>query len=161
MTCYAERYKQSWVAAMIEWAKFRWEQQRIQRSRNRISRTYEKKEKEARAKGGDSDVLSSLEYSWDFELKLEDDEMLNLIHRYYRRQADRLMVPVPPFKAEGGAWEESEKDGSYHLTQEALHDLRSAIRAEKKARREGWMVWLAAFIGLIGALSGLIAIIKK
>jgi hypothetical protein len=72
-----------------------------------------------------------------------------------------MLIPVPEFKTEGGAWMESQETGLYHLTPHALHELRAAIRAEKKARREEWTIWLALLIGAIGALSGLVAIIKK
>jgi len=44
----------------------------------------------------------------------------------------------------------------YQLKAESLATLRTAIRKEKKDRREGWQSWAAFTIGLTGALMGLL-----
>ena len=88
--------------------------------------------------------------------------MIRLTSNYYVRLAHRMLIPVPEFKTEGGHWMESEEHpGRYHLTPQTLHELRAAIRSEKKARREEWTVWLVLITGILGALSGLVAIIKN
>jgi len=43
----------------------------------------------------------------------------------------------------------------------AIVDIRSLVRRERKERREGMMLWLAALTGIIGALSGLLAVWKS
>jgi len=105
--------------------------------------------------------MYELGHDFHFEHLLAGDEMIRLTSSYYVRVANRMLIPVPEFKAEGGAWVESQQTGLYHLTPQALHDLRATIRAEGKARRDEWSVWLVLVTGVIGALSGLIAIIKK
>jgi hypothetical protein len=102
-----------------------------------------------------------LGHGYHFEHLLADDEMIRLTSSYYLRLANRMLIPTPEFKTEGGAWMESQQTGLYHLTPQALHELRATIRAEQKARREEWTVWFVLATGVIGALSGLIAIIKK
>ena len=147
---------------MIAWARFRLEQHRIHRWMDKISHAGKEAEEKARARGATAEELYELGHNSHFEHRLADDELIRLTSNYYVRLANRMLIPVPEFKTEGGAWLESqERPGLYHLTPEALHDLRAAIRAEKKARREEWTIWLAGLTGLIGAISGLVAIIKK
>jgi len=147
---------------MIDWIKFRWQQHKIHEWLDGISRAQKVAEDEASAKGANAQELHDLGYSFFSERQIADDELIRLTSDYYVRLANRLLVPVPEFETVGGAWMESEvRSNRYHLRPEALHELRSSIRAEQKARREEWTIWLAALTGIIGALSGLIAIIKK
>ena len=147
---------------MIGWAKFRWEQLKIERWMDKISRAHTEAEEKARARGATAQELYDLGHEHHFEHRLAEDEMIRLTSSYYVRLANRMLIPIPEFKTEGGAWTESQqRPGLYHLTPQALHDLRATIRAERKARREEWTIWLAGFTGVIGAISGLIAIIKK
>jgi hypothetical protein len=48
-----------------------------------------------------------------------------------------------------------------YLKHDVIVELRSAIRKEKKERREVWQSWAALSIGLTGALIGLVAALKK
>ncbi|MGC2459250.1 MAG: hypothetical protein WA435_14785 [Gallionellaceae bacterium] len=146
---------------MLNWIKFRREQHKIERWMDKISRAHKDAEKNVREKGASSEALYQLGHEYCFEHLLADDEMIRLTSSHYVRLANRMLIPVPEFKTEGGAWMESEQTGLYHLTPQAVHELRATIRAEKKARREEWTIWLALMTGVIGALSGLIAIIKK
>lgn len=146
---------------MIEWIKFRWGQWRIQRGIDKNSRDWRAAEKKARAKGANADELHELGYSYHFEQLVAEDEMIRLNHRYYVRLANRLLVPVPEFKSEGGGWKESEfAPNHFHLSPDALHELRTAIHTEKKARREAWGFWVTILVGLIGALTGFVAVLK-
>jgi hypothetical protein len=146
---------------MLSWVKFRWQQHKIERWMDRISSAHKEAEQKARAQSATADEIHDLGHQYDLEHLLADDEMIRLTSSYYLRLANRMLIPLPEFKTEGGAWVESVPTGRYHLTPQALHDLRATIRAEKKARREELTAWLAMIIGVIGALSGLIAIIKK
>ncbi len=146
---------------MLAYIRFRWEQHKIERWMDKISHAHKDAEQKARARGATDAELHELGHNSHFEQLLADDEMIRLTSFYYLRLANRMLIPVPEFKTEGGVWVESQRTGQYHLTPQALHDLRATIRAEKKARREEWTIWLALGMGLIGTLSGLIAIIKK
>lgn len=146
---------------MIQWITFRWKQYQLECWIDKISRAHKEADHKARAKGATADELHEIGHRYHFEHRLAEDEIIRLTSAYYARLANRMLIPVPEFKIDGGAWMESRETGLYHLTPQALHELRATIRAEKKARREEWTIWLALFIGAIGALSGLIAIIKK
>jgi len=148
--------------AMIGWVKFVYEQRRIQRCMDKNSRERSQAVDKARAEGASAEELHAIGYDFFPVRKLAEDEMILLNHTYYVRLAYRLLIPVPKFTIEGGDWIESESQpGKYHLTPEALHELRASIRREKKERREGsliWLAWLAALTGFVGALTGLLAI---
>jgi len=146
---------------MIQWITFRWKQYQLEQWVDKISRAHKEADQKARAKGAAGDELQELGHKFHTEHRLAEDEIIRLTSAYYVRLANRMLIPVPEFKTEGGAWMESRETGLYHLTPKALHELRATIRAERKARREEWTIWLALVIGAIGALSGLIAIIKK
>ena len=88
-----------------------------------------------------------------------EDELMLLVSSYWMSVANRLLIPIPEFQEDGGAWEESRTSGRYYLTKQALSELRTAIRREQKNRQEVWLPWLAALTGLVGALTGLAAVI--
>ena len=130
-----------------------------------ISRTHDIAEERARASGADDKKLSEIGYEFYMENERAEDEISQLTTRYYTRMANRLMIPIPKFQPTGGAWIESAyRPGRYILTTSALHELRAAVRAEKKARTDAWLAWLpliTVLVGVLGALTGLVAIVKK
>lgn len=150
---------------MIEWLKFQWAQYRIHRQMDRISRAHDIAEEQARANSADGEKLHEIGYEFYMEHELFEDEINQLTTRYYTRLANRLMIPIPKFEPTGGAWGESAfRPGRYYLTTSALHELRAAIRAEKRARTDAWLAWLpliTGLVGILGALIGLVAVIKK
>jgi len=101
---------------MIDWAKFRWEQYQIERWIDRISREQRDAEEKARAKGATAQELHDLGHDFFFQRKLADDEMIRLTSNYYVRLAHRMLIPVPEFKTEGGAWMESDELASPRIS---------------------------------------------
>jgi hypothetical protein len=95
------------------------------------------------------------------EIQVVDAEILH--HRTQRliQMADRYSIPHPEFKSKGGAWIQSSVTGRWHLTIEAIAELRDAVRREKRERSESWRMWLAAWTGLVGTLIGLAALLLK
>jgi hypothetical protein len=75
-------------------------------------------------------------------------------------EAQRLIVPIPP--SEGDEyWYTDTVFGRRHLTTAGVVKLRNDIRQERKARRDLPLVLLPMLIGLLGALTGLLAIILR
>ena len=72
------------------------------------------------------------------EVNLIDDDIAKLQTRYLFRQAEKYLIPKPEFNTESGDWEESRIDGRFHLTPNAMLELKAAVRKEKKERREHW-----------------------
>lgn len=93
-----------------------------------------------------------------------DWKVRDLQSRITIEEAEDLYLPVPSH-SDAAKWD----SGTFQyappvLTPEAMGELRSAIRAEKKARRETADWWIRLFVsltGLVGALIGLFSIILK
>ena len=143
------------------WAKFQGQRHRIQRWIDKLSRNEKKAEKEARSRGATATEIYNLGNEYFSEYKLAEEEMSQLTSNYYVALAHRLLIPIPEFKTEDGAWVESQiRPGHYYLSPDVLHELRSSVRREVKERRDVFIVWLAAITGLVGALTRLVAMIK-
>ena len=91
-----------------------------------------------------------------------DDAIRQLQDNHLIRRARRYRLPIPPFNKQLGNWEESDFTGKWQLTAKAFGELRSAVRSERKARREALqshIVGISAATGLIGGITGLISVI--
>ena len=84
------------------------------------------------------------------------------------KEADKLHLPRPQY-GEKDEWEENNPpiETGYVLTREAIVELRTAIRKEKRERRETVEWWvkiisglIAILTGLVGALIGLVSVWK-
>jgi hypothetical protein len=78
---------------------------------------------------------------------------------YLISEAYRLFIPLPD-------WDKQDKVGSgdtvkHVLTRDAINELRSAIRAEKKARVEQFLMWVPGIVGILGAAIGLASILIR
>ena len=114
----------------------------------------------------DSTRVEELESNRRFELERHDEEEdSHLTHRLLAR-ARRLRLPIPhvynPDNTVSEYWREGRHSGRWLLTTQGVAALRDEIRRELKARHElraHWVVWLAALTGLIGAITGLVAVL--
>ena len=103
---------------------------------------------------------------WQYDLDETEDDEQNAITRGLLHRARSLLVPVP--SRDGGEsglpyWEEGQF-GTKHLSRVGIARIRAAIREEEKARREArahWVIWVSALTGLVGAATGLLAIILR
>ena len=132
-----------------------------------LDRAYAKDIHAARKSGHDAKVLSLMD-DHRFELRLDDEEEDEQLTRYLVRQARRLYVPTPPVRKEDGSESEYWYEGSLtfrrFLTPKGVAVLREEIRKERKARHElksVWLPWLSAVTGILGAATGLVALLLK
>lgn len=89
-----------------------------------------------------------------------DIDLITTSHLLQR--ARRLMISLPELDDATKYWKEDDGWKSRStLSREGIKYLRSQIRAELKERRESSSHWFALMIGLIGATTGLLAIILK
>lgn len=90
--------------------------------------------------------------------------------RKLERKAERLLLPFPrrPFEDPLHAirlsgtpedWEEG-PGGRWFLTPEGFTRVRRLIREEQEQRRRGVLQWAAALTGLLGAATGLAALLR-
>jgi hypothetical protein len=71
------------------------------------------------------------------------------------------MAPIPDYNDEE-CWKNmcAYRQGRI-LTTKGVCEIKKAIRAEEKERREGYIVWIAALTGIIGAITGLVAVWRR
>ncbi len=108
----------------------------------------------------------SLESGCRFELELQDEDAH--LTKQLLRKARALRVPIPHSRNEDGTisnqWYEGSQTGGRYLTVSGIKALREEIRCESKAHHESraqLVVWLSALTGVIGAITGLIALMAQ
>lgn len=147
------------VRQMFEQLEYRFKLWRLQRNRARISQLYKNEISSARQEKISSDEIEKLRHEERFETELVDDAISELATRHLYQTAYRYLVPQPGLDEEE-MWEESPVTGKRLLTSKGISELRAAIRKERRERSEHLWMWLAGLTGLVGALSGLMALLK-
>ena len=142
-------------------------QTRLNLQRAWIDNAYAKDIAAAR-KANDKDRVETLERDHQFEIGMHDEEEDAYLTKTLVTTARKLRVQVPRIYEEGSTksehWREGHYTGKWHLTARGVSALREEVRKELKARRESrshWVVWLSAFTGLVGAITGLVALLMK
>jgi hypothetical protein len=110
-----------------------------------------------------------LQPDWYYGTGLLEEEIEHLFANSLEREARRLRVPVPP--KPGGNGDENEwwslqefTPGGWRLTEEGTLRLRTAIRAEKKERRDAILAWapiVSTATGLIGTVTALVLALTR
>jgi hypothetical protein len=96
----------------------------------------------------------------NFELDQIDEEIAALVTTQLRNTANRLLVPIPDLNDEA-FWIELNTLARMALTPVGISELRSAIRKERKERLANLAFWVNIILGLIGSITGLIAVLKN
>jgi hypothetical protein len=107
--------------------------------------------------------IAGQEYEPDFSSEMErefvEHKIYRLVSDYYYEKAFQYGVPSPSGEE---YWEDSEAyKGTSHLNRKGLVVLRAAIHEEKKRRLEHFSVWVAGLTGLVGAITGLVAVLSS
>lgn len=121
---------------------------------------------EAARRAGDRDRVEMIKY----ERQQDEIEQYEADAVEYSRSllklATSLRVPIPrTFKSNSELtdhWSQSQFTGDLFLTDAGVGEVRAEIRKELGWRRESrahWIAWITAITGLVGALTGLMAII--
>ncbi len=106
---------------------------------------------------GNKEELECLTAEYLLEIHaIEYERRLMAQHRLIYK-ASRLLLPIPSLENKE-IWEEDEYDSVRLLKPASVDDLRIAIRNELKARRDLLIGWIIPLIGLIGAITGLLAV---
>ena len=56
---------------------------------------------------------------------------------------------------------ESDGPNRFFITEHGIDHMRAAIRAERKARVELFLMWMPGVVGILGALIGLVAVLTS
>ena len=143
---------------MLARIQFAIQVRRLQRRRREISDKYAALMRQTDK--NDEEAVRTVEYEESMARDDNDGEIADLQSSYLVLEAERLLLPLPEFNQEGGAWEQS-RPGRYRLNDYGRTMMLGAIRKERKERREQWHPWLTSLTGLVGALIGLLALILK
>ena len=126
-------------------------------------------EVEAARKRGDHGEVASLKAGRQAEEYFDHEEREIDFTKGLVRQAVEQRVPIPespPYSPEGAEnefWAFSNSLGERYLTPLGVSTLRETLRREKDARRSErnhLIAWIGAITGLVGALTGLAAILR-
>jgi hypothetical protein len=82
---------------------------------------------------------------------------------YWLEKAERTLLPTPKDDAfiRTKYYGQGVKRSFHYFDQETLSTLRSAVRKEEREQSEHFRLWASLALGIIGALIGLVAMLKK
>lgn len=140
--------------------------QRLRWHLARASRSYRRDMAKARKQGASQDTRDGIQHGYWAETDELDQELEQLRTKRLLRMAHRLDVPYPqpPWHSEvqrNEYWAQGDMTGEWYLSTTGFNKVRADIRAEIKARHDArahWVAWIAAITGLLGALTGLVAV---
>lgn len=133
---------------------------KLNRKRQKASEHISKLVEGARKTGGEAKAQEVYQIE-GFDLQMIDDEILNLVSRYLVYKANKRFLPVPSLSEKDGLWERSDFTGNYHLTDKGVTEINKMIRRDTKERMEILSPYVSILFGLIGAITGLVAVIKR
>lgn len=150
--------------------------QRLRWHLARAARSYRRELAKARKNRATQDQRDEIEQGYWAESNELHQEIEALRTKRFLRRANRLDVLYPeiPWHSENRRneyWVQGSMTGEWHLTTKGFNEVETAIWAKTRARdevRARWIPWIGALTGLIvaiagvvGALIGLFAILKK
>jgi hypothetical protein len=147
---------------MLAWLNYHRKLWLLQRERRRLSTKHDRRFRDAKAKNAaDKEWELLLHELWE-DIGIIDEEIKTLRGLYLITVAERLLLPTPAYSVdETDMWEKSSITNKKLLTREAQYQILSDIRKERSQRSENLRLWLAGATGLIGAMSGLMAILLR
>ena len=99
------------------------------------------------------------DFSSEMEREVAEHRIYRLVSDYYYEKAFHYGISVP---SGNEYWDNSEAyPGTSHLNRQGLSLLRTAIHEEQKRKLERFSVWIAGLTGLVGAITGLVAVFAK
>lgn len=139
---------------------------KLKRSRRKVARAYEReRQKLKKKKDRGPDEFEELEHAEWHDLQMEDDAINAFLSDQLWDEAREHDIAIP--KGED-VWEGSFHHDRKYLTMATRAQLRKQIDAEKARRFEVktlwlmkfWLPLLASLVGIIGALTGLFAVLR-
>ena len=140
---------------------------RLRLRRRFMDRDVDRERRQIVKNGGDTADIWE-EDRWQFEYQLLEEDEASFHSRQLLARARELRIPTPPV-FEGDIMspdyqQSSLKGHRYYLSLAGEQKVRSAIREEEKYRSERWtrrIPYITALSGLIGTITGLVALLSK
>jgi len=145
---------------MLSTIKFRFTINRLFAKRDGIRHDFMAHIHKAQKDGRPQDEIRRLTTEASMEESIINDEIELLTTAHLVDYANRLFIPTPE-RTDESMWCESSYENRQVLTHKGISILRTAIRAEQKGQREFFVTVLATLIGIIGAITGLVAVFHK
>ncbi len=146
---------------MIEYLQYRAKLTQLFRQKERLSADFTEKIRKAQKAGKPTEDIQSLENDWYFGEHCIDEEIASLATDNLIRKARRWFVPISSYDADG-MWKRCDTiNNRYVLTNQGISQLSSSLRKEHKERAELLVMVLSVLIGIVGAATGLVAVIMK
>ena len=146
---------------MIEYLRYRAKLAQLFRQKKTMRASYAEDIRKARKEGKSGDDIRSIESGSQFEETMINEEVAILATDNLIEKARRRLIPIPSHDTDG-MWEKCcVMDDRYVLSNQGISQLRSSLRKEQKERVELVVQFLAPLIGIIGAVTGLVAVIMK
>ena len=145
---------------MIELIRYKNELRKLRKAQKKLSEKYKRVHDRVSKEGLDDSELSYVGQ--------EEEEITNWINyrqtQYYQQVCERLIMPIQDVE-DNKLYYKYNFDDDYGnrdiLTTAGFHSVRSAIREEKKRKREVFGFWFTIIIGFMGALIGVISVWKN
>ncbi len=133
---------------------------RLSRELASTRRFYERHITEARKRRAPRAEIEQLYDEMRLQTEVTDLELDRLITIRLRRVADRLLLTLPKYE-DKEVWEKENPLNYLILTHEGMKSVRRSIRQARREAAEYFLKWVVPMIGIIGALTGLIAVWKR
>jgi hypothetical protein len=135
------------------------ELQRYQRSLNKTNKYYSNLIEKAQKEKKSQDEVESLVSEMFNETGIIGEKISLLLSRNWVQKAEKLMLPYPDY-GDTEYWVKTVySQHGYFLNAKGVTKIRNLIREEKTAQRKGILDYAVLLIGLIGAITGLIAVL--
>jgi len=138
----------------------------FRRRKNKIEKSYQSEIEKAKREG-DKKKVEELKSNLNYDLwVIEEEQEINFTKRL-KEKATRLRVAHPAFFDEKGELSDyymKADFGGVYFTSKGVKKIRDAIRDEERwimEKRAHFIRWIASLTGLIGALTGLFAVILR
>jgi len=141
---------------MFGYLKLRWKLWKLRRVWDLTDEANTSRKEEAKKPKAPRDQLREIEQDGVLDYFEYQDSVRAAHTKYLLMTASQLIVPIPS-PEEKAMWEESHA-GRRDLTELGINTVRAAVRAERKARLEMFLMWVPGVVGILGALIGLVSV---
>lgn len=132
----------------------------LEHQRKKYSKIFYEAVEEAKKRGGWEEEQKALATE-SVDLDMVNEEIAFLKSWRLRNMADKRSLPVPEFNVKDEYWEQGHYTGKWFLSSKGITEVRRSILIDKRQNLELVALWASIAIGVIGAITGLMAVILK
>jgi hypothetical protein len=142
---------------MFGYLKLRWKLWKLARLWEGIEGANAQRRDEAKKRGAKRDELRDIDQYAEQDWFQHQDDVQAAHSRFLVAKASEMILPIPNFE-DKTMWRDDQM-GRTCLTDLGINALRAAVRTERKARLEMFLMWVPGVVGILGTLIGLAAIL--